>query len=455
MIAMRMGNHLILEQSQKLIMTPALKQAITVLHLPLLELSDYLQHEVAENPVLEIKETEEREQFEALVWQKVFAEKGYLGAPRGVARDADPAAFIENYLTNCPSLFQHLKLQLNLIPLTPQERAVGQYLIGNIDANGYLKLDLEEVCQKCQCTRADAETMLGKIQSLDPAGVGARDLTECLLLQMKAENIAAPEIESMVRHHLTDLAEGKWLKIARALGITPRAAQANAEVIKRLNPKPGSNFSNPETGYILPDVVVEKIGGEYRVLVNDSVIPLLRVNPLYQAMLMGRECDEDTRRFIEQKLRAAFWLLKSIEQRRLTMTRVVHCILEHQSDFFEKGIGYLKPLTLRQIAAALDVHESTVSRATANKYMQSPLGVFELKYFFERGVAHRGGASTSAQSVKRMLRELIAAGDAQTPYADRQLAELLSEKGVDISRRTVAKYRMELGIPAAMKRKRY
>lgn len=460
---MRMGYGLNLEQAQKLILTPELKQAISILQLSSLELAAYVERELLENPVLELKEEdkEDHEPVEQLEetemdWQEYFDDGRDLGLPRG-EREIREAHSLETYVTQAPTLLEHLNLQLELLKLTEEEEEIGYYLIGNINDNGYLEISVEEAARHLGCSAQEVNRILKMIQNFEPAGVGARDLTECLLIQLRAKGIYDPLVEAVITRHLEDLAQGKWQKIAKTLRVSPAKVQEIADLIKTLDPKPGRQYSQDgQPRYIVPDVVVEKVDGEYVVLVNDHAASHLRISPHYQSLLTGkRECDEDTLRFLEQKLNAAHWVLRSIEQRRLTLYRVVNAIIYFQRDFFEKGVKALKPLTLKQVADFLGIHKSTVSRATAHKYVQTPLGVFDLKFFFASGVEQDNGLSASSQSVKMVLQELIEAEDARRPYTDQQLVQLLKQRGISISRRTVTKYRDELGIPAAAKRKRY
>lgn len=455
---LRMEYGLKLEQSQKLIITPELKQAINILQFSSLELSEYLQQQVTENPVLELKELDEKENIDKMLepeidWKEVFNDKSDLGIPY-TPEEKGTGYSMEHFLSQAPTLLEHLSLQLNLLPLTSKERKIGTYLLGNIDPNGYLRVELSEVCEKFDCSKVEVENVLTKIQSFDPPGVGARNLTECLLLQLRGQTSPDPIAENIIRKHLLDLAEGKWQKIAQSLEITPQEVQKAAQVIKTLDPKPGSRFASDKPRYIIPDIVVEEIEGEYIVLVNDSALPRLTINPLYEAILKNQN-DQATVKFIEQKLNSALWLLKSIEQRRLTLYRVAKCIVDCQRSFLEKGIRYLRPLNLRQVADTLGIHESTVSRATANKYMQTPRGIFELKFFFATGIENKNGTTTSVESIKAIIRELLAAEDPTAPLSDQKISEILGSKGINISRRTVAKYRGEMAIPTAAKRKRF
>ncbi len=472
---MRMEYGLYLEQTQKLIMTPELRQAIVILQLPSLELAQYIQQQLTENPVLEIKEeTPEREAGREedaaaeqvvpesetfdLDWQEYFqdgSDLGYIRSPR----EQLPESSFESFLTEAPTLHEHLQVQLMLALPEGRARHIGEFIIGNIDENGYLRITVEEIARLFDTGQEEVIRVLQVIQGFDPPGVGARNLVECLLLQLQHFNgaTAGSHVQTIIQEHLAELGGGRLAKIGKALGISVEEVQAAADIIRRLDPKPGRRFGHAgDVRYIVPDVVVERVGKEYVVLVNDVSVPRLGINPLYQS-LIRREgtCDEDTRRFIEGKLNAAAWIIRSIEHRRLTLYRVVNCIIDFQREFMEKGVKYLKPLTLKQVAEVLGLHESTVSRATSNKYAQTPQGVFELKFFFASGVQNQDGSATSAKSIKRLIQEQVQGEDPKNPLTDQELANRLSSRGIRISRRTVAKYRDEIGIPAVSRRKRY
>ncbi|OIQ58754.1 RNA polymerase sigma-54 factor [Moorella thermoacetica] len=461
---MRGGLGLNLEQAQKLIITPELRQAIAVLQLSSLELADYIQRELQENPVLEVRDDsegaagsesrQENDPFD-IDWQEYFQDGSDLGYVRE-PREELPEWYPENFLTGQPTLQDHLLLQLQIAAANPLQLEIGSFLIGNLDSNGYLKISLKEAAGLLKVPRAAVWQVLDLIQQFDPPGVGARDLVECLLLQLRQRGEAPAGTEKIIRGFLPDVAEGRLARIARRLNMKLPAVQAAVDYIRSLDPKPGRSFGGSlDNPYIVPDVFIERVGDEYVVLVNDLAMPRLGINPVYQALLRREAaCDPRTRQFIESKLNAAAWLIRSLEQRRLTVYRVVNCLVKEQREFLDKGLKYLKPLTMRQVAAALGIHESTVSRATANKYVQTPRGVFELKFFFASGVEKRGGAA-AAGSIKKMIAEAIGREDPATPLTDQQLQEMLQQQGIRISRRTVAKYRDEQGIPAAAKRKRY
>lgn len=483
---MRLGYGISLQQTQKLIMTPQLRQAITVLQLGTLELYEYIQQQLLENPVLEVSpdpadppEAGEVGLPQVDVSGRLEAE-GFHGWEKGSSRDLDPnwldyfadssdlgyvrsdreeGFTYENFLAQAPTLHEHLLFQLHLAVYHEEERRVGEWIIGNIDDNGYLRVGIEEIAKATGASQELVSRMLSVIQTFDPAGVGARTLEECLLLQIDQAvdplNPHAALARRIVKEHLKDLADGKLNKIACSLGVGVRDVQAASDLIRSLDPKPGRRYGTPyDVRYVIPDVVVQRIGGEYVIVVNESAIPRIAISPVYKRILSQYGNERETKKFIENKLNSAVWFLRSIEQRRLTLYRVVETIVKLQKEFFEKGIRHLKPMTLREVALIIGIHESTVSRAIANKYVQTPHGVFELRFFFSSGVRSRDG-SVSAESVKKMILDLLQAEDPYNPLSDQQVVDILAAKGITISRRTVAKYRNEIGTPPSTKRRRY
>lgn len=471
---MRMGYELNLEQTQKLIMTPELRQAITILQLSSMDLSTYIEQQLLENPLLELCDDEEREEEDhtdqektvdldgqldyEMDWEEYFQDSSDLGIVYREERQEQQREYsYENFLCQAPTLAEHLMLQLNLNLCRCRDRAIGEYLIGNIDENGYLRVSLQEASLQLGVSVSEVDAILKTIQGFDPPGVGARNLVECLLIQVKQLGIKNDILNKLIKNYLNDLAKGKLNRISQELGVSVQEVQQAADVLKTLDPKPGRNFSSlNNTRYIIPDVVLEKVDGDYVVIVNDISIPHITVNSIYRSVLsQGKKYDTRTRRFVESKLNAAAWLIRSIEQRRLTLYKVANCLVNLQRDFLDRGVKYLKPLNLKTVAEIVGLHESTVSRATCNKYIQTPQGVFEMKYFFSNGLSNVGGTMTSAECIKKMLQEIVASEDARVPLNDQKISELFRRKGIKISRRTVAKYRGELGIPPIRKRKRY
>ena len=444
-----------LDLSQKLVMTPQLCQAITILQLSALDLAELVQQELLDNPVLdqldlpvkdvvlpvtpEVAPAPAPDYFD---WAEYFSEGGsrgmYTRQDSGEAEPRDVAA--------CGmSLHEHLELQLDFCNLSPQQRVQGRYLIGCIDNNGYFTGTLEDAAAALNCSQESVEALLLLVQGFDPAGVGARNLQECLRIQLRQRGVQDPLIDCLIDEYLEAAASGRYAWIAAKIGVTAEEVRKAMQLIRTLNPKPGSAVSaDGPCSYVVPDITVRKIDGEYLILINDTQVPGLRVNPYYKRM--AKEADGDARRFIEGRIGSALWLIRSIEQRRQTLQKVMQTIIEVQPDFFDKGSRHLLPMTMKQVADRVGVHESTVSRATANKYVATAHGLFSLRSFFSAGVSAVDGSTMSATRVKREIRELVAAEDPLHPLSDQALTEQLIKKGIAVSRRTVAKYREELDI---------
>lgn len=472
---MRLGFGLSLEQTQKLIMTPELRQAITILQLSALELSTFVDQQLLENPLLEVVEEsaanvetgesgtekeseastpEERRELENswdMDWEEYFQRQEDRTTREYEPDSSSQTKRLEPFIATAPSLQEYLLEQLHVQKLT-DSMANAEYIIGNLDDNGYLELSLEDLARERHISMEEAEKALSIVQTLDPLGVGARSLEECLKLQLPLIPDCPKEMPTFLEH-LEDLASGRLQRIATQMKITTSQVQELADWVRKLDPKPGRRFSGTgEVRYIVPDVVIEEIQGEFIILVNDITVPRLGINQTYRKAL-SQDDESETRKFVEQRLNSAAWLIRSIEQRRMTLYKVANAIVKRQEEFLHRGIRYLHPLTLKDIADEVGVHESTVSRATANKYVQTPRGIFEFKFFFASGIGNEQGITT--EGIKQALKELIAGEEPKSPYSDQKLSELLKEKGMEISRRTVAKYRDELGIPSTTLRKRY
>lgn len=464
---MRLTHDIHLEQHQTLQMTPQLRQAIAILQMSSLELTEYLQQELQENPVLEIKEDQESSEVEisenALKEDKIEAEwwenfvdnndPGYSHRGQG---EPNRQSF-EHNLAVAPTLHEHLLFQLHVSQTEPEDQEIGRYLIGSIDDNGYLCITLEEVASILDQPEERVAESLALIQTFEPYGIGARSLSECLLLQLKLTGRLSPVADRIVRDYLDDVGKGRLAKIAATLRISVLEVQDIADLIRTLDPKPGRQYAgDSDVRYLVPDITVEKINGEYVIMVNDGNSPRLMINKIYQAMLRQPGLyNGETKQYVHDRINSALWLIKSVEHRRLTLYNTARCIVEAQEEFLEKGVKYMKPLNLKQIAAKAGVHESTISRVTNNKYIQTPQGVFELKYFFCSGIDSTSGDRHSSRSVKRILKEIIQEEDENNPWSDQQIADNLVNRGICISRRTVSKYRVELGIESIAKRKRY
>lgn len=470
---MKLDYNLNLEQTQKLIITPELKLAITLLQYSALEMQEHIQEELLNNPLLEVIENKEEEKPEGeeaevevpeeqvpgddFPWEEYFRDMGLDSAPEApgsIKQISDPLPTVENYSGVTGTMLEDLLSQLRLLPLTPREYSMAAYLAGNLDSNGYLQGEIEELAPALGTNVGELEKALRIVQKLEPTGIGCRSLQECLSLQLaKLED--PPEIaEKIVNNYLPAAADERYRYIASRLGCDEQSVKEAVEFIRTFNPKPGSVFGEgEETRYIIPDVIVEKVDDEYVVMGNEGSVPYLTISPFYQKMLKGEKNDEQLSSFIKNKIEKAYWLIRSIEQRRLTIFKVSQQIVDIQKPFLEQGIKKLKPLTLKEVASNVGVHESTVSRAAAKKYIQTPRGMFPLKFFFSSGLSGAGGNDYSAPSIKSHIQELVGAENQNKPLSDQHLAELLKERGIKISRRTVAKYREEISIPPSFKRR--
>jgi RNA polymerase sigma-54 factor len=482
---MALEQKLHLKLSQKLIMTPSLQQAIKLLQLSKLELQEVLNQELLENPLLEEtaeeakaeetpaeeqeaaktdteeppkkEETQEKEKdsFDEIDYDAYFQdyiEYGYN--PRGMGEEHEEFP-IENTLTRPPNLSDHLTWQLSMSDASPRTKEIAQFIIGNIDEDGYLRASNEEIMSAGGHEAADVETAVAAVQSLDPIGVGARDLRECMLLQLRFLEIEEPLVEVIVRDHWDEFMQRKFVPLAKTLGIDLKTLEGIVEIIKHLDPKPGRKYSNERAIYVEPDVHVHKVGDEYIIVLNEDGMPKLRINSGYRSMLnsMDSKQDGETVNYIKDKIRSAVWLIKSLDQRQRTIYKVAESIVKHQREFLEKGIDYLRPLVLRDVADDIQMHESTVSRVVSNKYMHTPRGLFLMKYFFHSGIDSETGEDISSLTVKKKIKAFIDGEDPRKPLSDSKIMKILNDEGINIARRTVAKYRDELNIPSSTDRK--
>ncbi len=457
---MKLSYGLTIEQTQKLTMTPELIQAIRILQFNTQELDSFVQGELLENPVLEFDRTadieppQEKNDFD--LREKIREDYDDISYHQWeYSKDKETFSY-EQFVSRDETLEDSLLLQLTFSKLKGQELKIGRYLVESIDDNGYLTADLAQVARCFKTTEENVEKVLDVIQTFEPLGVGARNLKECLIIQLAARGLLDETIEYIILNHLEDLGDNKLSRVAKQMGIPVSQVQMICDLIRTLEPKPGRSFASDENvKYIVPDVIVEKIDGEYVVSTNEYSIPHLMVSPYYTTLSKETKNDEEVSKYLTDKFNSAIWLIKSIEQRRQTIFNVVTAVVEHQKDFLDKGPKYLKTLTLKQVADVLGVHESTVSRSINGKYMQTPRGVYEIRYFFSSGVAGRDGEGLSSNSIKTFIKEIIAGEDPKKPYSDQEMVEILSERGIEISRRTVAKYREGMNILSSSKRRRY
>ena len=479
-----------LKLSQQLVMTPQLQQAIKLLQLSRLELAETINQELLENPLLdETVETSESQQAEsqeadasqakeekpaesgevetpALEEVKVeentkedFDWENYLGeyssAPssgEGSIREDRDAPSFENMLTKPPSLQDHLIWQLRMSELSEPQMNLGAEIIGNINEAGYLKSSLEDVAAAVGNTVSEAEKVLSVIQRFDPLGVGARDLRECLIIQATELYPAHDLVHDVLESHLEDMEKRRYTAIAKALKVSMEEMADALDIIRSLDPRPGRSVSDDEPHYITPDIYVYKVDGEYVIQLNEDGLPKLRVNNFYKESLADSASSE-AKEYVQNKLRSALWLIRSIHQRQRTIYKVTESIIKHQRAFLEQGITKLKPMVLRDVADDVGMHESTISRVTTNKYVHTPQGVFELKYFFNSGINKVAGGAVASEAVKERIRHIVAEENSSKPLSDQAIAGILKKENIDIARRTVAKYRELLGILPSSRRR--
>lgn len=463
---MEMKTGLQMALQQRLAMTPRLQQALKLLQVPTLELQQILKQELQENPMLEevddvveaeddgdLKSQEETGQDDKVDWDD-FWNDSYDGGFRASERRSED--FQERVPVTKVRLRDLLENQLRQSISSPDLIEIGDFIIGCLDDDGYMRVPLDEVARDLGVDVEEVEKVLALIQTFDPVGVGARTRQECLLIQLRSRGIDNSIAEAIVTDHFQSFLQRRYTDIAKSLKITPEQVQATADIIATLNPNPGAQLSGEDPQYVIPDLIVERVNDDYEVFLNDKNVPRLRISSRYRELLRqnrGRKDPAST--FIHGKLNSAKWLIQTIEQRRRTMVKVMKCIVDEQRDFLDKGIAHLKPLTLQQVAGRIGMHESTVSRVTSNKYVQTPRGVFLLKYFFSSSLETDGGEDVSAKSVRNLIKGLIEAEDRKAPLSDQAIADNLHEKGFRIARRTVAKYREQMNILSARQRRRY
>jgi RNA polymerase sigma-54 factor len=448
---------------QKLLITPQMRQSLNILQMTVSELSTELTNILQENPVLEIVESKDDADFsnkeidsyienlKKIEWEDFFSEKDDF---RYLSSDDDDEIDFEKFVSKQVSLEEHLLFQLKILGLPDDEEDIGMYIIGNIDENGYLIATVDEIANEIKVDKDKVEKVLKYIQDFEPSGVGARNLLECIVKQLEDMNVVPEDVE-LIKNIISDhyqLLEKKDIDgLSNVMGISKEYVEDLIEMIKRTDPKPGLKYYN-QTKYIVPDVYVIRKGDDIEVIPNDDSIPSLKINGYYIKMLKDKNLDKNTYEYIAEKVKSALWVLKSLNQRKTTIVSVMESIVKFQREFFYKGFEALRPLRLKDIAEDVGIHESTISRVTSGKYAMTEMGVIEIKTFFVKGIQTDSGNVTT-DSVKSMIKALIDDEDKSKPLSDQKISEVLSKKGVNIARRTVAKYREELGIPAAAERK--
>jgi len=487
-----------LRQSQQLVMTPQLQQAIKLLQMSRMELVDLVREEMLENPVLEDqseigevsprtadadgtrsqpetttieqavaqddraseqKAAEGEKKTEEIDWDRYLENHSLQPAmPSSGRMNDDDLPGVEATLTKSEDLVEHLAWQIRLSDLQDDELRFAALVIGNLEESGYLKLDgvaradiVPTLAAEAELDAEDAEEVLMILQHLDPLGVCSRDLQECLLVQARQHGLDELVIK-VLTSHMGDLEKKNFARIAKALEVDVEEVYDVAQVVAELEPRPGRDYVTEEPRYIVPDVYVSKVGDGYVVQANDDGMPRLRISGFYRAAMAG---DPKAKEYIQNKLRSAQWLIRSIDQRRKTIVRVTECIVEKQREFFDRGIEFLKPMILRDIAETVGMHESTISRVTSNKYVATPRGVFELKYFFNSAIRRDSQDDIASESVKQAIKKIVSEEDPREPQSDQKIVEILATQDIVIARRTVAKYREMLGILSSAQRKKF
>ena len=485
-----LGQHTQLKQELKI--NPRLYQAMDLLYMPLLDLQNHLKQELLNNPFLDMVEPEdeddeneegeiqeepnpeteaEKEEKGEIDWEEILLDGFDAGGRR---EEHEEREYYEPVTVATRDLADHLRDQVTLLDLSGRQMYLAEEFIGNVNEDGYLACGLEKIVEGVNesvakvieeadrevsdlplYTPAEAEEMLGVIQSLDPPGVGARDLRECLMLQLREASLEHSVPFRLVRDCFDELIAHRWSEISKRFGISPVDVQKAADEIAKLDPKPGLVYSDASDNYIIPDLIVDKIDGKYHVFLNDANLPRLKLSKAYQEIARDKKkFDGENKEFISNKLNSANWMIQAIEQRRQTMLKVMNYIVERQREFFERGVQFLKPLTLREVAEVISMHESTVSRVTNEKFVQTPRGVLPLKFFFSSGLSTTAGEDVSARGIKAQIQKLVSEENPKHPLTDQAIVNILKETGVQIARRTVAKYRDQLGVLSARMRKR-
>ncbi len=464
-----------LKLTQQPIMTPQLQQAIKLLQLSRMELMDLVRQEEEENPIIEevvepnvdtepletnyetltasspeVKETREEDgEIPGFNWRL----DGFPSRAKKSDDEEDRPTF-ENFLTKKATLSDHLFWQLRLNDFSEEERLIGTLIIGNLNEDGLLQVSLDEIASQSGFDRASVERVIQKVQAFDPPGVAARDLRECLLLQAQQIYPRESLLQALISDHLDQLARKNYQAIAKELQMPMEEVIRASRLLSELDPKPGRSFSDESIPYIIPDVYVYKVGDEYVVILNEDGLPKLRINPYYRDILREQvQSTGEAKEYINEKIRSALWLIKSIHQRQRTIYRVAKSIIRFQREFLDRGVAYLKPMVLKDVALDVEMHESTISRVTSNKYIHTPQGIFELKYFFNSSINTARGENVASESVKEKIREILSKEDSQNPYSDQELVEILRKQDILIARRTVTKYREMLGVLPSTRRK--
>lgn len=447
-------------QDQKLVLTQNMQQSIKLLQMSMHDLREFIDNEYAENPILEINEIDKntennvlKEKYDYKNLIKELESNNYKNEVDNNYVNNNEKDFIPwNYIEKSKSLSDFLQEQLIELSIDPYLTVISKYIIESLDNRGYLEISIEQISCELNISKEKVEQALRIVQDLEPYGIGARNIEECLLIQSKKLNILDDKMEKIIKNHLENIADNKYKLVGEQVGISPKEAQHYGDLIKKLEPKPSRGFyTGEQVSYIIPDAEIKKIENEYFIIMNDNVLPKLVINKTYKNVL-ERNNDEKTVCYVKDKINKAMFLIKSIEQRKNTLYNVLKCLVNKQKDFFNKGCGYIKPLTLKEVAEEIGMHESTVSRAIKDKYVLTSYGTIKIKTLFESGLSLNNDVGTN--KIKNEIKKIIDDENKSKPLSDKIIAEMLNEKNINISRRTVTKYREELGIKSSSKRKR-
>ncbi len=473
---MHMEHRLAQTQTQRLMLTQKMQQAIHILQLSGIELEQYVQQELETNPVLDQLQQEAKPEPEpksetttnsdgATVDDSAFNLDDYASMWTDFRREGTDFSrnpdmqgrreYYQNSITKEESFTSKLLTQLRMAAPDEKTYAIGEQIIGDIDHKGYFTGDIDEIAQTLNVTPTEVERVLYRIQRFEPTGVGARDIVECLLLQINVEYPDEVQLKTLVSEHLEELEHRQIPKIAKAMAVAPERVEELKEMLSTLDPWPGLEYSSDPPQYVTPDVIVEKIDGEFVVYLSDETVPELRINGDYRRMMQNGKVTKDEKQYLRDKVESARWLIRNIQQRQQTILRIASAIVDVQQEFFDKGVEAIRPLTLQEIADKVGVHEATVSRTTRGKYMQTPQGLFEMKYFFSPGLRRDSGEAQSSKSVQSLIKKIIEDEDKSKPLSDQKIANLLKEQGINIARRTVTKYREGMGILSTTMRRTY
>ncbi len=442
-----------LVQSHKIILTPQLRQAFEILKMNSRELTEYIQDELDTNPALEVNPSEIKSREEVLI--PMYYEEG----SSGTINDEDVNEVIDKFSVDrsasVVSLKEHLLLQIHTSGVVCRDMEIGEYLIDNVDRNGYLSVDISEVASFFNISAKRVERVLEHIQTFDPSGVCARNVKECLVIQLMQSGNKDGNAMKVIENHLEDLANNKILQIAKSVGISVERVNQIHDLIRSLEPRPGREFYEYEdTKFIVPDVIVKEVGGKFTAIINDEALPIINISSYYKGILQD-DINIEAKRFIQSKIESVKWLIKCIEQRKITLFKVTDCIVKYQNEFFKMGKEHMRALTMKAIAKDINMHESTVSRTVNGKFLQCSWGVFDMKLFFQGRVSSRTLEDMTSEKIKSKIKEIIDKENKKSPLKDNEIVNLLINHGMEISRRTVTKYRNEINIPVAAKRKKY